>query len=61
MFGPQLWSSSADSSAGGDQFPSIRDTVASGNWTLAQLTVDRVASILKAAAAALEVPGKNSS
>jgi hypothetical protein len=52
LFGPQLWSDGHydDSNA---HFPSIRDTVMSGNWTLAQQTVDKVASIIKQAAANL--------
>ncbi len=34
-------------------FPSIRDTVMSGDWTLANQTVDKVAAIIKTAAANL--------
>ncbi|KAK4463937.1 putative glutamate carboxypeptidase 2 [Cladorrhinum samala] len=45
VFGPQLWDNDRNA-----HFPSIRDAVASGNWTLAQLTVDRVATVMVAAA-----------
>jgi hypothetical protein len=45
VFGPQLWSGYDEA-----YFPGIRDAVSSGNWTLAQLTVDKVASIIKQAA-----------
>lgn len=45
VFGPQPWDNDRNA-----YFPSIRDAVASGNWTLAQLTVDRVATIMVAAA-----------
>ncbi|KAK4096324.1 Zn-dependent exopeptidase [Parathielavia hyrcaniae] len=45
VFGPLLWSDDTET-----YFPSIRDTVLSGNWTLAQLTVDRVARVLNQAA-----------
>jgi hypothetical protein len=48
VFGPLLWSDDTEA-----YFPSIRDTVLSGNWTLAQLTVDKVAGILSQAAANL--------
>ncbi|KAK4125764.1 Zn-dependent exopeptidase [Parathielavia appendiculata] len=48
IFGPLLWSDDTEA-----YFPSIRDTVFSGNWTLAQLTVDRVAGVLNQAAANL--------
>ena len=57
MFGPQAWSPSYESL---EHFPSIRDAVASGNWTLAQLTVERVAGIVRAAAEGLEGKGKGS-
>lgn len=46
IFGPQLWSSGSDDT----HFPGIRDAVLSGNWTLAQETVNRVAGIIKQAA-----------
>ncbi|KAK3306694.1 uncharacterized protein B0T15DRAFT_150082 [Chaetomium strumarium] len=52
IFGPQLWSDD-DTDDTNAYFPSIRDTVMSGNWTLAQQTVDEVASILRQAAANL--------
>ncbi|KAL2131054.1 hypothetical protein VTI74DRAFT_5593 [Chaetomium olivicolor] len=45
LFGPQLWSSYDEA-----YFPSIRDAVMSGNLTLAQETVAKVADILKKAA-----------
>ncbi|KAK4189451.1 hypothetical protein QBC35DRAFT_530843 [Podospora australis] len=45
IFGPQKWSTD-----GKDYFPSIRDAVTSGNWTLAQITADKVAKIIKDAA-----------
>ncbi|KAK3378897.1 hypothetical protein B0T24DRAFT_142224 [Lasiosphaeria ovina] len=50
VFGPQLWS-------GYDEafFPSIRDTIVSGNWTLAKETVDRVAGVIMKAAANLVI------
>ncbi|KAK4150059.1 hypothetical protein C8A00DRAFT_46457 [Chaetomidium leptoderma] len=48
VFGPQLWSTDNEA-----HFPGIRDTVMSGNWTLAQLTVDKVAGVLRGAAAGL--------
>ncbi|KAL2022831.1 hypothetical protein VTK56DRAFT_4362 [Thermocarpiscus australiensis] len=48
IFGPQLWSGYDEA-----YFPSIRDAVLSGNWTLAQLTVEKVAAIIKQAAANL--------
>ncbi|KAK3400331.1 hypothetical protein B0T20DRAFT_182318 [Sordaria brevicollis] len=45
LFGPQLWS-------GYDvaYFPSIRDTVESGDWALANRTIAKVADIIKRAA-----------
>ncbi|KAK0715580.1 hypothetical protein B0H67DRAFT_489144 [Lasiosphaeris hirsuta] len=48
IFGPQLWS-------GYDEafFPSIRDTVMSGDWALANRTITKVADIIKKAAANL--------
>ncbi|KAK4044163.1 hypothetical protein C8A01DRAFT_31765 [Parachaetomium inaequale] len=48
VFGPQAWSRDPEA-----YFPSIRDAIISGNATLAQLTVDRVAAILKQAGANL--------
>ncbi|KAK4251312.1 hypothetical protein C7999DRAFT_10881 [Corynascus novoguineensis] len=45
VFGPQAWSRNPDA-----HFPGIRDAIESGNATLAQLTVDKVASIMKQAA-----------
>ena len=48
IFGPDLWSG-YDAA----MFPSIRDTVMSGDWTLANQTVDKVAAIIKKAAADL--------
>ncbi|AEO66500.1 63dc960e-caa0-4dae-a5ea-cc7f3f70a6a6 [Thermothielavioides terrestris] len=54
LFGPQLWGGAdADNDEGSYFFPSIRDAVATGNLTLAQLTVDKVAGIIKQAAANL--------
>ncbi|KAK7741821.1 hypothetical protein SLS53_004885 [Cytospora paraplurivora] len=49
VFGPQLWS-------GYDEafFPAIRDVIESGNWTLANITVEKTAKIFRDAAAALE-------
>ncbi|KAL2153550.1 hypothetical protein VTH82DRAFT_4705 [Thermothelomyces myriococcoides] len=44
VFGPQVWPDGPEA-----YFPSIRDAIKSGNATLAQLTVDRVAGILKRA------------
>ncbi|AEO60972.1 hypothetical protein MYCTH_97974 [Thermothelomyces thermophilus ATCC 42464] len=44
VFGPQVWPGDPEA-----YFPSIRDAIKSGNATLAQLTVDRVAGILKQA------------
>ncbi|ROV95217.1 hypothetical protein VMCG_08546 [Cytospora schulzeri] len=48
VFGPQLWS-------GYDEafFPAIRDVIESGNWTLANITVEKTAKIIKKAAAPL--------
>ncbi|KAK4134431.1 Zn-dependent exopeptidase [Trichocladium antarcticum] len=48
VFGPQLWSGHDDA-----YFPFIRDAVASGNWTRAQLAVDKAAAIITQAAANL--------
>ncbi|KAK3391272.1 hypothetical protein B0H63DRAFT_558092 [Podospora didyma] len=45
IFGPQLWSGYDES-----YFPSIRDTIMSGNWTLANETIYKVAGIIKQAA-----------
>jgi hypothetical protein len=44
VFGPQLWS-------GYDEgyFPFIRDAIDTGNWTAAQIQVEKTARILKAA------------
>ncbi|KAK2614942.1 hypothetical protein N8I77_001730 [Diaporthe amygdali] len=49
VFGPQLWS-------GYDEafFPAIRDVVESGNWTLANITVEKTARIMRDAATALK-------
>ncbi|PSR80673.1 hypothetical protein BD289DRAFT_373625 [Coniella lustricola] len=48
IFGPQLWS-------GYDEafYPAIRDVVESGNWTLANLTVEKTARIIRDATAPL--------
>jgi len=45
IFGPQLWS-------GYDEgyFPFVRDAIDAGNWTLAQLQVNKAARILTEAA-----------
>ncbi|KAJ9161742.1 Zn-dependent exopeptidase [Coniochaeta hoffmannii] len=45
VFGPPLWSTDD-----GVQFPAIRDTILSGNWTLANQTVNKVAKIIRDAA-----------
>ncbi|KAK3688190.1 hypothetical protein B0T22DRAFT_147760 [Podospora appendiculata] len=45
VFGPQLWSGYDEA-----YFPHIRDTVMSGDWVLANKTVERVAAIIKKAA-----------
>lgn len=50
IFGPQFGAEGADEA----YFPSIRDSVLSGNATLAQFAVDRVARILVKAAEGLE-------
>jgi len=55
VFGPLQWSTDRDA-----YFPSIRDAILSGNWTQAQLIADKVAGIIKQAAANL-VEGMNSS
>lgn len=49
VFGPQLWS-------GYDEafFPAIRDTVESGNWTLASETIEKTARIIRDAAKPLK-------
>ncbi|KAL2261177.1 hypothetical protein VTK26DRAFT_4611 [Humicola hyalothermophila] len=52
VFGPQLWSTGASPT----YFPAIRDAALSGNWTLTQETVDRVAGIIAQAAANLAKP-----
>ncbi|KAJ5960341.1 Peptidase M28 [Penicillium vulpinum] len=41
IFGPELWSSSDVS-----LFPAIRDSINTGNWTLTQYWIDRVANII---------------
>ncbi|RDL42184.1 PA protein [Venustampulla echinocandica] len=48
VFGPQLWS-------GYDEafFPSIRDAVEAGDWTLAKAQVEKVANIIKQASSRL--------
>ncbi|KAK0637024.1 hypothetical protein B0T17DRAFT_97007 [Bombardia bombarda] len=53
IFGPQLWS-------GYDEafFPAIRDTVLTGDWALANRTVEKVASIIKRAATNLVEYGR---
>ncbi|KAK3294437.1 uncharacterized protein B0H64DRAFT_188009 [Chaetomium fimeti] len=48
VFGPQAWSRDPEA-----YFPAIRDAIISGNETLAQLTVDKVAEILTQASANL--------
>ena len=48
IFGPDLWSG-YDAA----MFPSIRDTVMSGDWDLANQTVHKVSAIIKKAAANL--------
>ncbi|EGO59262.1 hypothetical protein NEUTE1DRAFT_128695 [Neurospora tetrasperma FGSC 2508] len=48
LFGPQLWSGYDEA-----YFPSIRDTVDSGDWGLANRTIAKVAGIIKRAAANL--------
>lgn len=48
LFGPQLWSGYDEA-----YFPSIRDTVDSGDWGLANRTIAKVADIIKRAAANL--------
>ncbi|GAB1319309.1 Glutamate carboxypeptidase [Madurella fahalii] len=50
VFGPPQWPAPGE---GYYHFPAIRDTVLVGNWTLAQETVDKVAGIIKEAAANL--------
>lgn len=50
VFGPQFGAEDGDEA----YFPSIRDSVLSGNATLAQFAVDRVAQILVKAAEELE-------
>ncbi|KAH7630564.1 hypothetical protein B0T09DRAFT_382500 [Sordaria sp. MPI-SDFR-AT-0083] len=45
LFGPQLWSGYNEA-----YFPSIRDTVESGDWALANRTIAKVADIIKLAA-----------
>ncbi|CAN8101929.1 unnamed protein product [Discula destructiva] len=45
VFGPQLWSGHDDVF-----FPAIRDVVNAGNWTLANLTVEKTARIVRDAA-----------
>ncbi|KAB5545888.1 hypothetical protein GE09DRAFT_1003460, partial [Coniochaeta sp. 2T2.1] len=45
LFGPPLWS--ADE---GVMFPAIRDSIESGNWTLANQTVEKVAKTIRHAA-----------
>ncbi|KAJ5093038.1 hypothetical protein N7456_008899 [Penicillium angulare] len=44
VFGPELWSG-YDASI----FPAIRDTINTGNWTLAQHWIDRVAKVIHTA------------
>ncbi|KAJ5727529.1 hypothetical protein N7493_005349 [Penicillium malachiteum] len=44
IFGPELWSG-YDASV----FPAIRDTINTGNWTLAQYWIDRVANVIHTA------------
>ncbi|KAJ5287973.1 hypothetical protein N7478_003659 [Penicillium angulare] len=44
IFGPELWSG-YDASI----FPAIRDTINTGNWTLAQHWIDRVANVIHTA------------
>lgn len=41
MFGPQLWSG-YDAAV----FPAIQDSLETGNWTLAQEWVDRIAGLI---------------
>ena len=48
VFGPELWSG-YDASI----FPAIRDTINTGNWTLAQHWIDRVAGIIHTASSNL--------
>ncbi|KAK3318794.1 hypothetical protein B0H66DRAFT_558199 [Apodospora peruviana] len=45
IFGPQLWSSNDVA-----YFPSIRDTIASGDWVLADETIRKVADVIRTAA-----------
>lgn len=45
VFGPELRSRHEVA-----YFPAIRDTILAGDWTLANKTVDKVASILRGAA-----------
>lgn len=48
IFGPPKWSEDD-----GGHFPAIRDTILAGDWTLANQTVEKVARIIKDAAAML--------
>ncbi|KAJ5721759.1 uncharacterized protein N7483_009693 [Penicillium malachiteum] len=48
IFGPELWSG-YDASV----FPAIRDTINTGNWTLAQHWIDRVANVIHTASDSL--------
>lgn len=48
MFGPQLWNAHE-----GSIFPAVRDAVEAGDWELAKLAAEKIANVIKTAAANL--------